>query len=131
VIGLDSRKRHPYTKPLFLKKAGTGAEYLKDDPVQMGRVLVLTSIACEDETSALTDVRIGKFSAGAFLPWEEQKTPVAGELVFSQEEHWIREGEQFAARFNGGAASDVCKVYLDGYWFYWSEKARAIHEKER
>jgi len=115
-------KRYVYTKPLFLKKAGTGTEYIKDDLCKEGRVIVLKSIAVEDKTSALTKVRIGKFTGGAFLPWEEASAPAEDELSFSQEEHWIREGEQFAAELVGGAASDECWAYIDGYWQRWKEE---------
>ena len=118
-----SRKRYVYTQPLFLKKVGTGTEYLKGELVKAGRVLVLTSVAVEDKTSALTSLRIGKISGGAFFPWQEQKTPQAAQLYWSDKEQWIREAEQFAVELIGGVAADACWAYLDGYWFYWNKKA--------
>lgn len=116
-----SRKRYPYTKRLKLAKAGTGAEYISDDPVDMGKVTVLTSISVEDKTNALTKVRIGKKTGGYFHPWEEKLAPIAAALSFSTWEHWIRADEQFQAELTGGAASDECWAYLDGYWFKWAE----------
>lgn len=115
-------KRYPYTKTIPLTKAGTGVEYISDDPVKPGRRVVLRNIAVEDETSALTYVRVGKNSGGQFFPWAEQKSPAAGSLSFDHKEWWIREGEYFQAKLNGGAASDVCKAYIDGYWFEYKEE---------
>ena len=116
-----SRKRHPYTKRLKLIKAGTGTEYISDEPVKDGRVVVLRVISAENKTSALTKIRFGKKTGGFFLPWAEQKAPAANELVFSDDiEHWIRQGEFFQAELVGGAANDECWVYLDGYWFTWN-----------
>ena len=116
------RKRYPYTKPLKLIKAGTGTEYISDEPVKDGRVIVLTSVSVVDETSALTKIRIGKNTGGYFMPWEEELSPIANELCFSQEEHWLRTAEYFQAELVGGAANDVCWAYLDGYWFRWEEE---------
>lgn len=111
-----NRKRYPYTKRLKLVKEGASAENIDDDKVRDGRALVLTSISVEDKTSDLTKVRIGKVTGGYFLPWEEALTPAVGELSFSSEEHWLRQGEHFRAVLTGGNAKDVCFVYLDGYW---------------
>lgn len=119
---MTPRKRYVYTQPLFLKKAGDGTEYMKDKLVKAGRIIVLNSIAVEDKTSILTKVRIGKITGGVFFPWEEALTPAIGELSFSQEEHWLREGEQFAVELVGGAENDKCWAYIDGYWFYWDGK---------
>ena len=116
-----SRKRHLYTKRLKLIKTGTGTEYISDEPVDADRSIVLTSISVIDETSALTKIRIGKKSAGYFMPWEEELSPIAAELCFSQEEHWLRTAEYFQAELTGGAASDVCWAYLDGYWSEWED----------
>lgn len=120
------KKRYRYTKHLFFTKVGTGVEYFSDKEVESGRIIVLTSIAVEDETTSLTYVRIGKESGGRFFPWEEQKTPAAAELSFSQEEHWLREAEKFQVKISGGAASDKLHAYLDGYWFESQEEAEAI-----
>jgi len=117
-----TRKRHPYTKRIKLIKAGTGTEYVSDEPVKPNIIIVLTSISVVDETNALTKVRIGKKSAGYFMPWEEELSPIAAELNFSQEEHWLRTAEYFQAELVGGAASDICWAYLDGYWFKWGEE---------
>jgi len=115
---MGNRKRYPYTKPLVFKKVGTGVESFYDDLVKAGRELVLTSIAVEDETTALTYIRIGKESGGTFFPWEEQQTVAADELVHSSEEHHLRGNERFECKINGGAADDIVKAYLDGYWYY-------------
>jgi len=109
------------SKRLYLKKLGTGVEYVDDEIVKTGQLLTLTNVAVEDETSALDYVRIGKVTAGYFHIWEEQKSPAAGELVFTTEEHSIREEEHFRCEVKGGAANDVIRVYLEGYWQYWKE----------
>ena len=116
-----SRKRHLYTKRIKLVKTGSGAEYISDEPVRPNQVIVLTSVSIIDETSALTKVRIGKKTGGFFMPWEEELSPIANELNFSQEEHWIRTAEYFQAELTGGAANDVCWAYLDGYWSEWED----------
>lgn len=122
---MTGRKRHEYTKRLRFKKVGTGVEYISDEPVKRGRVIVLTNIAVEDETSELTYVRIGKRISGYFHSWEEQKTPAAAALTFDDGEWWIRESEYFQAELSGGQADDVCFAYLDGYWFEWPENPRS------
>lgn len=115
-------KRYPYTKRIRLTKAGTGTEYISDEPVKPGRRVVLRNIAAEDKTSALTKVRVGKRTEGVFFPWAEQQSVSAAELVFDHKEWWIREGEYFQAELVGGAASDECWAYVDGYWFDWREE---------
>lgn len=113
---MGNRKRYPYSKRLKLVKEGSGAENIDDKVVKSGRVIVLTGVSVEDVTSALDRVRIGKHNGSYFHPWEEALEPEAGELSFSQEEQWIREGEHFRAVLTGGDAEDVCWVYLEGYW---------------
>ena len=114
-------KMHRYRKILELTKAGTGAENIDDDPVEQGKLLTLESVAVEDETTTLDYIRIGKVSAARFHLWEEQLNPDAAELVFTNDEHKISEGEHFRCKVSGGAASDKIRVYLSGYWQYWKE----------
>ena len=114
-------KQFRFEKLLTLKKEGVGVEDIDDAPVAPKTMLVLDDIAVEDETSALTYIRIGKVTAGRFRPWEEQKSPSAAEVVTSTEMHKMRDGEYFRCRVSGGAANDIIRVYLSGYWQYWSE----------
>jgi len=114
-------KQFRYEKMLTLEKAGTGEENIDDNPVAPKTMLVLDDISVEDETSALTYIRIGKFTAGRFRPWEEWLIPDADELAFSQNTHKLRDGEYFRCKISGGAANDIIRVYLSGYWQYWKE----------
>jgi len=94
-----------------------GTEYISDDPVEADKTLVLTYLSAEDKTSALTKVRLGKFTGGYFHPWSETLAPVANQLCAAREdEKYLRMGEYFQAQFVGGAANDECWAYLDGYW---------------
>ena len=114
-------ERRKYTKQLYLKKVGTGVEYIDDNLVKTGETIRLTCIACENETTGLTYMRFGKVTAGYFHLWEEQKNPAAGELVYTTEEHWVWEDEHFRCAVSGGAANDIIRVYLDGYYVKGSE----------
>jgi len=114
-------KHTRYWKLLELTKVGTGTEYIDDKQVKEGEVLVLNDISVEDQTTALDYVRIGKMTAEYYHAWEEQKNPDAAEVVFSQEEHRLYEGEYFRCEISGGAASDKINVYLEGYKTSWKE----------
>ena len=114
-------KQYRYLKELYLKKAGTGEENIDDEPIDPKKMMVLENISVEDETSALDYIRIGKMSGNRFYPWEEQKSPAAAELIFTSEEHKLRMGEYFRCKVKGGAANDIIRVYLEGYWQYWKE----------
>ena len=114
-------QRHRYNEKIELVKQGTGTEYIEGKAIEYGKLLMLESISVEDETSALDHIRIGMMTPAYFLPWEEQKSPAAGELVFTQEEHSLREMQYFRCEVKGGAAGDKIKVYLDGYWQPWKE----------
>lgn len=111
----DVKKVAVYTKRLPFKKAGTGKETIDDDIIKEKQRVVLNSIAFEDENSLLDYVRIGKMSAGAFHIWEEQKNVAAAEVVFTTAEHVLEAGEKFRCEIKGGAANDICTVYLDGW----------------
>lgn len=112
----------PYTKRLRLDKAGTGSEYIDDDRVWPGRILILENVAVVDKTSAVTYFRIGKMSGGERLPWMEQQTISADNVTWKNGEWRLREGENVYAEINGGAAADECWLYLDGYWYEGDEE---------
>jgi len=115
---MSVKKIGVYTKPLALTKVGAGVEYIDGDLIEPDERVILNSIAVEDETTALTHIRIGKISGKEFILWEESKGALAGQLVHSQEEHVLAEGEHFRAELSGGAANDKCRVYLDGWRQY-------------
>ena len=113
--------KHRYNKKLDLTKAGTGVEYIEDDAVESGKILVYESIAVVDENSSLSYIRIGAMTPSYYELWEEELAPNANELCFSQEEHTIRELQRFRCEINGGTANDKIHVYLTGYWQNWRE----------
>jgi len=114
--------KHRYNKKIEYTKIGTGIEQIDDDIVDMGTLLTLESIAVVDETTALTYIRIGCMTPAYFELWEEQQTVSANELIFTQWEHTMREGQHLRCEISGGAASDKIKVYLQGYWRKWKEE---------
>ena len=103
-------------KPIRFISTTTGTEYIDDDRVKPGYEHIITRVALEDLTSALTSFRIGVWDGANFHLSEEQKTPVAATLYWTADPIYLSEGENLRIEKVGGAVSDVIMIYIDGFF---------------
>ena len=103
-------------RPIRFIATSTGTEYIDDDRVKPGYEHVITRVALENLTSALTRFRIGVWDGANYQLSEEQKTPVAATLYWTSDPIYLSEGENLRIEKVGGAVSDVIMVYIDGFF---------------
>ena len=86
-------------------------------PILEGRFYHITRLAVEDETSApSTDIRCYVGGHG-YQHWlNEQNSPAAGVLYWDTDGTFLTMLESLVARFTGATASDVLKLYVEGWW---------------
>jgi len=84
--------------------------------VPNGYKRTLQHISCEDETTGLTEIRIGyKTRFDRYHWWIEQETPQAGVLYWTDQLKVIQEGDRLVIRFTGSTDADILAAYVDGF----------------
>jgi hypothetical protein len=107
--------RWSHYREFFQKKSG-GAAYddLETPPLKENQFLIVDHVSVENETTAYTNLRVGIKSGTTFTPLLEEKTPAAGEVVWTDEELKITEHERFCCRLTGCTSGDVLKATIQG-----------------
>ena len=107
----------PYTRTLKKISGGAAQEFLLGSVVKSGHWLFVQNGACEDETSAPTQIRIGRGKDEAEVHWWEcEPNPALGVLYHTEKDLlFVPEGNRVVARFDGTVAGDQLRVYIDGY----------------
>ena len=103
-------------RPIRFISTTTGTEYIDDERVKPGYEHIITRIALENQTSALTSFRVGVWDGANFHLSEEQKTPAAATLYWTADPLYLSEGENLRIEIVGGAVSDVIMIYIDGFF---------------
>ena len=86
------------------------------DAVPNGYKRTIQHISCEDETTDLTEIRIGyKTRFDRYHWWTEQETPRAGVLYWMNDSKVLEEGSRLVVRFTGSTDDDILAVYVDGF----------------
>lgn len=101
-----------------LYHVATGATYedIDDEPVKPGYLHIITRMAVENATNAMTQFRTGVFDGTNFQRLHEQKPTVAGVLYPITVPIYLAEGEILRTRCRGQLANDVISVYVDGFF---------------
>jgi hypothetical protein len=102
-------------REFFQKKSG-GAAYddLETPPLKENQFLIVDHVSVEDETTAYTNLRVGIKAGATFTPLEEEKSPAAAEVYWTQSELKITEHERLCCRLTGCTSGDVLKVTVQG-----------------
>lgn len=95
--------------------AGAAYDYVKTDIVPTGELWCLEGIAYENETGARGTFRRYIEGHGYNHHIAEQKTPGAGELIFTDKILFLLPGERLTIRQASATAGDVIALYCHGY----------------
>jgi len=104
----------PIEITLTKKSDGSTNVDLTTTPVRPDLIERYDSIVVEDETSAFTYVRVGKYAAGRYWWFREQKNPLAGTLYWSRDPLYLLPGQYLVIRFNGTTTGDILTAYCYG-----------------
>lgn len=96
--------------------AVAGTNNLRRGKVKPGRTEEIHIVSIENLNTAYTSLRIGIFEGGVFLPYFEEKNPVAGEIYFTTDKMVLRDGQQLQAELVGCTAGDHLEMYIHGIW---------------
>lgn len=103
-------------KPIRFISTTTGTEYIDDDRVKPGYEHILTRIAIENLSHAMTRFRVGVWDGANYQLSEEQKSPVAATLYWTADPIYLSEGENLRIEIVGATVNDVIMVYIDGFF---------------
>ena len=106
----------PYSKPLRAVSTGAALFYVLDNPMGSSTWLFVQHIAVEDITTNFNNIRVGrgKDQYDVFW-WEDRPVPAAGVVYNFEEMFFVPPGERVIVRFDGTAAGDRLRVWIDGY----------------
>ncbi len=112
-----SEKKEPYTTHVLMVSTGVANQFLRDNPVNAGRVRVITHATIEDVgVAALFRVRLGRDKGATPQHWfEEEIEASAGVLFWSNHPLLVPPGESFLARWTNTTEGDRLHMWLDGY----------------
>lgn len=103
-------------KPIRFVSTSTGTEYIDDDRVKPGYEHIITRIAIENLSHAMTRFRVGVWDGANYHLAEEQKSPGAATLYWTTDPIYLSEGENLRIEIAGATVSDVIMTYVDGFF---------------
>lgn len=98
-----------------LVSAGATTDDIFSKVIKAGKIAVLTKVSVKNETTAYTRLEVGVHSMGILQPYEEEDTPAADVLYWTDKPLGVGEGERLHCRFTGNTSGDVLHVYAQGY----------------
>lgn len=100
-------------------KKGTGVTgslvRIELKPVSAKKLRVLTHVTVEDQTNAITKVRLGIKNRGVDYYIDELITVAANELVVERSDILLTDGDSFFAEFTGTTTGDVLVMNAFGW----------------
>ena len=96
--------------------ASAGTNNLTAVKVKQGRIWHVRIVSVENQTNNFTRLRIIIVDGNVTYSCFEDMSPLAGELYFSDDEIFLREGQQIQAQLQGCTAGDVLVMFVHGYW---------------
>lgn len=114
---MNIEHKEPYTIHLLMVSTGVANQFLRDNPVNAGRVRYITHATIEDPTiGADFRVRLGRDKGAAPQHWFEEELEGSGGVLFwSNHPLLVPPGECFLARWTNTAIGDRLHMWLDGY----------------
>jgi len=109
-------KKSEYQREVKETSDGSTNVDIELDAVPNGYKRTIQHISCEDETTGLTEIRIGyKTRFDRYHWWIEQETPQAAVLYWMNDSKVLQEGVKLVIRFTGSTNLDKLAAYVDGY----------------
>lgn len=110
-------ERHYFRRRRTATAAGGTYDEVEFGPIVKDRLYHITRFAAEDETSDPTgDLRFYVKGHG-YEHWEnEEDSPGSATLYWDVDGIVIWMGESLVARFTGCTASDVLRLFVEGWW---------------
>ena len=109
---LDRIKR----RPIRFVSTSIGTEYFDDLRVKPGYEHIITKIAIENISHAMTRFRVGVWDGASYHLSEEQKLPAAATLYWTSDPIYLSEGENLRIELVGAAVGDITAVYIDEFF---------------
>ena len=103
-------------------KASSGAAYddLESPLVEPGTILEVRHVAVENRTTAYTRLTIGVADGLSFYEKEEEDSPAADNIYWTDSHFLIPAGKKLRARLTGCTSGDDLHMTYEG--FLWEEK---------
>jgi hypothetical protein len=111
-----------FRRKIIFISAGAAIENIYDAFVEPERVRFYTRISVENLNSAMTEFRIGADSGREFYQCEEQDSPAAATLYWTDKILYVFGGDRLQVRVTGATSGDRLELILQGY----EEKREAI-----
>jgi len=89
---------------------------LDQDPLDAGRLMIITSIAAVPETAGGDAIKIGVVSGGTPFWHKIKQSPTADESVVFAGQLILAENEFIRGRFEYTSAPSALDLYINGYW---------------
>ena len=98
-------------------KPSSGGDYddLESYPVEPGTVLEVRHVAVENRTNTYTRLVIGVADGLSFYQKEEQDTPTANNIYWTDSKFLIPAGKKLRARLTGCTAADDLHMTYEGF----------------
>ena len=93
---------------------GASLEDVSSSEVPAGQMWEVQHANAEDETTALTSIRMGILRGTVFIPLAEQITAVAATLYNVPQPIYLAQGERLCARFKGSTSGDALVLRFNG-----------------
>lgn len=113
---IKSYTLYPVNEHLYDASPSGTSKNLDQDPVDAGRLMIVTSVAAVPTTNAGDAVKIGVVSGGTPFWHKITQSPTADESTVFAGQLILAEGEYIRGRFEYTTAPDSLDLYINGYW---------------
>lgn len=104
-----------FRRKIIFISAGDASENIYDVFVDPDRIRFYTRIAVENLNTAMTEFRLGVDSGREFHPHEEQDSPAAATLYWTDKILYVFGGDRLQVRVTGATSGDRLEVMVQGY----------------
>lgn len=104
-----------YQKRIDHAASGAAIEDVTDDPVDVGKTLIVQAVAVIDQTTAFTKLRIGYKRGSLFHGFFEQDTAALNTTYNLDVPMILIEGDMVCAQLVGATAADKVIIEIQGY----------------
>jgi len=98
-----------------IKGASAGTNDLESPLVELGTILEVRHVAVENRTTAYTRLVIGVADGISFFQKEEEDSPAANNIYWTDSKFLIPAGKKLRARLTGCTSGDKLHMAYEGY----------------
>ena len=107
--------RNVITEEVLMASAGGTYDDLESRPVEPGTVLEVRHVAVENKTTAYTRLTIGVADGISHFEKEEQDSPAANNIYWTDSYFLIPTGKKLRARLTGCTSGDKVRMAYEGF----------------